>query len=341
MGFALRLAGHRLIGTTVLGTIYSGAVEFVQIFIPGRHPMLWDLAANASGTAAGWCMVAAYGWALSRPSRRAWARAAAAGLLPLSTLTHGLLQQLAPPEGQYFAQWAPEQGHLELWTGSVEHAAVAGLAVADGRSKISSTLRAALRDSTTVSVEGRAGGPSRDLAGIFAITTDTQEEVILLGVHGTDVIVRLRRRAADLRLDAPAIRFPNALAGVDSGAELSVTLALTPDASCVTVNDVRACTQRPSAGSSWRSGRALNLAPPRILQLTDAIYVFVLMFPVGLLAHKVGRVRAVLALPVLGGAWMCAALWSGLAAPTIVDWCAWILALASGLALRAAPRQET
>lgn len=88
----------------------------------------------------------------------------------------------------------------------------------------------------TVRVSFVVGSPPGGVAPIFSIYDDQQQEILLLAAHGDALVLRLRRLAADLRLESPELRWEDALEGVNPGDTVNVGAWRTP--------------------GSWPSGRA-------------------------------------------------------------------------------------
>ena len=247
----------------------------------------------------------------------------------------GTLLRFDPPEGIYYGQWVPDQGHLEHWAGTLQEAYVGSAAVPEGPSDSSDLLRSSLESTAHLRVRGTGGPPTKRLGGIFAILTDARREAILIGPHGYDLVVRVRRRAAAWRLDAPEFRFRDALRLAGPGTPLAIEFRGTPQGGCATVNGTRHCVGRSAAGSTWMLARPYDAAPWWVQRLLDATTLFVLVFPAGLLLYAAPRTQSVAAGVVLLIGLPAAAWSSGLAFPSAWDWAGVLTAIGVGVWLHA------
>lgn len=328
LGFALHRAGLRPLLVLGAGLLLSGSIEALQLQIPGRNPTLRDVATNATGALLGAILSTHITHWIRRPRMAMVLLWASVGSVLLAIRLTGLLLQFAPPPGVYFGQWLPQRGTLELWQGRLHGAVVSGLPVPDGpNASISDTLRASLAEHVVVQLEGTDGPPPSSLSGIFALMTDQRVEALLVGLEGDDLVVRIRRRAADWRLHAPDLRFVKALQGVTSGEALTIEFVGTSREGCATVNGVRSCLPRPDAGSAWMLAMEAPSAARAVELLLGALTFAVLLLPTGILLSGVGRAHRLAAvLALLIGA-TAAASGAGLAAPMVSEW----LAIGCGL----------
>src|SRR5690606_22123238 len=94
---------------------------------------------------------------------------------------------------------------------------LAGLRLPPPRLDDSPRVARLLRDGQPLRVTAIAGTPPPSLASIFSIHDDRRREIILIGAEGDDLVLRVRTRAAALRLDHPDLRLPGALADFRPG----------------------------------------------------------------------------------------------------------------------------
>jgi hypothetical protein len=308
------------------------------VYIPGRAPTLRDVLMNGIGGGSGALLVWRVGAWLA-PGRRSrlllWL--SAAGVLLAIGLT-GALLRFAPPGGIHYGQWVPDRYPLERWRGRLREARVNGIAVADGPSPRSDALRASMRERVTIEIAGLAGPPTRRLGAIFAVMNDAQEEVLLVGPHGEDLVVRVRRVAATWRMDAPEFRYRGALAGIAPGTPLTIAFEGTRLGGCATVNGARHCVGRPRAGSTWRLARAFDGAPHLVRRGLDTMTLLVLVLPFGLLLRSVAPREAIAAGALLVIGFPLVAWMSGLALPVLWEWLGVALAMFAGIRLHARVR---
>ena len=295
LGIVLGRLGWRPLVAFGMGLALSGAIEFAQQFIPGRASTLRDVLMNGLGAGVGSLLVWRLGaWLEPGLRSRVLHWLSVLGVLLAVALTAALLR-FDPPTDVYYRQWRPEQRHLERWTGRLTLAEVHGIAVPDGRSRHSDSLRRSIQERVVVRLVGTSGRPTRRLSSIFTLMDDAQEEAVLVGPHGDDLVVRVRRLAATWRLDAPEFRYRNALAGIAPGTPISITFDGTRLGGCATVNGVEHCVGRPRAGSTWQLARSFDGLPPLAHRLLDAMTLVVLVLPFGLLLRSVPRREAIAA----------------------------------------------
>lgn len=330
MGFSITLA----LG---VGVALSGGIETLQLFIPGRSATLRDVLTNTMGCGLGAAVSAALP-VLLQPGRRLVLLMAASGsaLLAAIALT-GLLSRFAPPtSSDYFGQWVTDRSNLEQWRGTVQRAVVDGIDVPNGRNHASTpALRQALADTVRVQITGIAGPPTVRTGGIFGLVTESREEALLVGPHGRDLVVRVRRDAARVRLREPEFRFRNALAAVPAGAPLELSIELTQHGGCARVNGTPHCVGRQRLGSTWMLGLGYYPETATHDGLLRAFTLFVLAFPFALLLRStagvwrgVALVLLMIAMPLVGYA-------AGLALPDAWERASLVLALVVGWSLNA------
>ena len=335
LGIVLGRAGWRPLLAVGLGLALSGAIEFAQVLIPGRAPTVRDVLMNGVGAGIGALLVLRIrAWLRPGTSARVLLWLALAGTLLAIGLT-GALVRFKPAGGVLHGQWVPDQGHLERWSGRLRSAEVGGVSVPDGPSPRSDALRAALRDTVTVRLEGVAGRATRRISAIFAVMNDEQEEVLLVGPHGADLVVRVRRASASWRMDAPEFRYRGALAGIAPGSPLAIAFDGSRLGGCATVNRVRHCVGRPRAGSTWQLARSFDRLPPLAHGLLDLMTLVVLALPFGLLLRSAPHREMALAGSLLVIAFPIVAWWSGLSLPGVWEWSGVALALLAGSMLNA------
>ena len=332
LGLLLGRAGLPIIFALGFGVLLSGGIETLQMYIPGRSATLRDVLTNAIGCGLGGA-VGLYLPVLLQPGRRATVFLAITGsaLLLAAGLT-GYFSRFAPPtSGDYFGQWVSDRSNLEQWQGTVTRATVDGLDVPNGRNRaITSELQRALADTVRERIIGTAGPPTVRTGGIFGLMTEARDEALLVGPHGHDLVVRVRRNAAMWRLHEPEFVFRNALAAVPANAPLEISLEVTRLGGCVTVNGTAHCVGRPRLGSTWTLGLGYYPKTTRVDGALRAITLLVLVLPFALLirsAARGGRIAALtmlmIGLPLVGYA-------AGLALPDVWERASLVLALFGG-----------
>lgn len=336
LGFFLgrgRLSWIHVLG---IGLLISAGIEVAQLDIPGRAPTVRDILVNAFGAGLGALISQRFAAGLL-PGRRAtvlmWLAVAGVGLAVGLT---GWFHRFSPEEGTYYAHWVARQGHLIYWNGTVKSASVFDIPVPRYRQPASTAkaLHTLLQDSVHVRVSGVNGDASLWLTGIFTVTTGEQEEILLVGSDGRDLILRVRRKAADLRMREPIFRFPGALAAVPGGKPLRMEFSGTPRTVCATVNGRRYCTNRPAAGSVWTLAIDSFRQPRWLRQALNALSLALLTLPFFLLWPAAPRSHVRIALAVLLVSVTLIPWGSGLATPNLWEWLGIAASAGLGFVLR-------
>src|SRR5690606_3562033 len=323
------LLGVRPRRAILAGAALSLCIEFTQQFIPGRDPSLSDLVFNTTGTALGHAVLRGAPRLLApstaTASRLALAAAAlAAGVLGVTASSF----TPAFPDSTYYAQWTPDLGHLAPYDGSVLDAELAGVPLPPPRLHDSRGVARLLREGGPLRITAIAGAPPPSLASIFSIYDDRQREVILVGADGDDLVLRVRTRAAALRLDHPDLRLPGALAGVRPGDTLAITVEGRPGRAgfCVGLNGNVSCGPRHPLGIGWALLLYSERFPKTIGFLLSAAWVAALVAPTAFWARR--RWESALAAVILLAALVAAAA----GAPAVGFTAADALGIAAGIA---------
>ena len=331
-GAALAAAGVPLSRCVLAGALVSAGVEFAQLYVPGRDPNLGDVVANTLGSGLGVVLVAtAPRWILpagalgTRLSRTAALAAAA-----LCYVTGWLLSPVLPPF-PYLALWTPNLGYLEWYRGRVRDVTLGNAFLPPGLVVNSAAVRELLLASPGPSLHVRAvaGPPTVALGGLLVIDDQRQREVLLLGPDRNDLVFRYRTRAValHLRLDAPDIRFSNALRSVATGDTLAITVRGSRGQYTMSANGSRAEGLGFTVASGWGLLLYPQALPAWFKTLCSVVWLTALWAPAGFWA----RTR--------GDAWvMAAGMAAGLlGAPTVTPLCPtpllqWAAAGVGGLA---------
>lgn len=293
-----------LLGAGAVALLLSLGVEAIQILLPGRDANPGDVLFNTLGGAAGaavWLKRDAW---LRPGERQAAVLCAGAGIGVAAVLgVTALALSPAPTRSVYWGQWTPDLGHLETYRGRALRATVGGLAVPVGRSPRSDTLRGLLRAGAEVRTVFVAGPPPSGVAPIFSIYDREQREVVLLGASGDDLVFRIRRRAADLRLDVADSRLPGALARLAPGDTAQATSFVEGGRRCLgTDPGPGACGVGPTLSDGWSLLYHAEPLSGKLRSALGALWCAALMLPVGLWLRR----RSLCA---FGAALPLAALW--------------------------------
>ena len=279
LGLALGMRGRRSPLRAWLGlTLLAGAIEVIQIFLPGRFPTLSDVIANSTGAAIGLAMAGL--WRSGLP-----VRALQAGPLPLfagsfaAIVCVGATLLLRPdlPESTWYGQWTPELGHYERYEGRVLDARIGGLEVPGRQLENTPKIRSELLAGAPVEITFIGGMEPPGPAPIFSIYDGMEREVFVLGGRGPDLFVRLRRRASDWRLRAPQSLFETS--APVPGDTTRITLTAGRDRICYSPSG-DPCRSISPPGRGW--SLLLGAAPTnRLERLADAAWLALLFLPLG------------------------------------------------------------
>lgn len=333
LGVFLGRVGLRPLHALALGAALSVGIEAIQVLLPGRSTTVRDVLCNAVGCWVGAVIVARLADWLA-PSRGAALRLVAAVAAAIAIVgATGALAQISPSRTPYYAHWSPQQEHLERWTGRLTLAELDGIARPEGLVPDADAVRDGMRDGVEIRLEGVGGAPTTDLGGIFTISDAEMHEVLLVGPSGTDLVVRLRRRTADIQLDAWEPRFKGLLAGIGPGEPFVIRIRASASGTCASVNGLERCEGAPGAGSAWNLVREMSDLPLAAQNLLSAFTLAALVFPVGLFLRSVRPPAGAVAVLALVAGAVLAAYGTGLAFPVLVEWLGLAAGLVAGLAV--------
>jgi hypothetical protein len=212
LGLLLGLGGRSLWQAAVVGALLSLSVEIAQFWIPGRYPALRDVAMDALGAAAGGGLAhALLGPIFRSATRSAWAALAVGALAAIVVVLPGFLLQPAPPQSRYFTALRPDYPRYSVFAGTVHEASIGDLQIkTETPSLQSAELRVRLREGAAITIHAEFERRLPDIAPLVRIN-DGSWEVLLVGTLGEDLVVRRHALAADLGLEEPLFRLPNAL----------------------------------------------------------------------------------------------------------------------------------
>jgi hypothetical protein len=329
LGAALGRLGWRPIIAAGLGLLLALGIEVAQVLIPGRSPTWRDVILNAIGMGLGAWLVRDALRLLSsrRASMFAYIAAALAGLCVAAT---GWFLEPQVKRNVWYAHINPRLGHLAIWDGRVTQVRIGTLSQSHGMVNDAPALQSAVQAREPIVIEGIAGTAPARLAGLYSISDDEYEEMLLVGIEGSNLVVRERRRASAFRLFEPEMRVPGFFGEIIVGQPFVLSVRLDARLVCASINDAPERCSAPFAASSgwtlvlWR--RWLG-SDGRVL--LGALTMLAMAIPVGLLASRASwRTRASLGVAVVASVYL-GAYASGLARPTVTE----LSALAAGFAL--------
>lgn len=222
--------------------VLSAAIELLQGGIAGRFSTLGDVVFNTTGGALG-------AWVSVRPR---WWVPAAVGAAIVGLAAPFVLLAPAPTDGVYYGQWTARFGNLEPYEGRVLEASLGGIDMPSGPSRRSPELQRAFRERAPLVVTFEVGPPTAGLAPVFSVYDHVQNEILLLGVDGHDLVYLPRTRSTALRLDRPDLVFPDAMIDLAPGDTATATVAMGPDhAPCISLNRRTTCDVAPGFAAGW------------------------------------------------------------------------------------------
>lgn len=272
LGAALRLSGRRA-GTAVVSALaLSVVIELLQLGMPGRYTTAGDILSNTLGGGLG-AVLAGTG-PFSLRASASLRRQAALTLLVTSVWLGTLVAfQVSFPRTAFYGQWTAELGQYESYEGEVLEATIGGEPAPSWRLRPEGRARAAILSGDTVAVTFIAGPPPPGPAPIFSIYDERQKEMLFLGADGDDLLLQVRRRAADLRFARPQLRWDGALAGVAAGDTLR--LAAWRDGRtgmCARIETEEWCSA-PGASEGWMLIAEPGRVPVRAWPVMDALWL--------------------------------------------------------------------
>ncbi|MDG2050788.1 MAG: VanZ family protein [Myxococcota bacterium] len=260
----------------------SVSIELLQIFIPGRVPSLLDVLANVAGAWLGHRGVVwladgpGHPWQKTRALYIGWALFTAVLLVSIPVAFRPHLPSLP-----WFAHSPPQLGHLETYQGANLEARLNGLLVPHGRLH-QPGLETQLLESHQLEIRGQAGPAPTNVSGLFLITDYTGQEVLLLGLQGTDLFYRIRSLGDEWGLEPTRFWWRGAFSPDPSEeGDFVVHVQDSGTGVCVQVNRRSLCRDRPRLEEAWQHwipARALGTQAHRNL---DYLWPFALFFPLG------------------------------------------------------------
>lgn len=322
--------GNPLLRTVGAAAVFSAGIELAQIgFVAGRDANLSDFLANTLGAGIGWWVLRGWRFATFRrplPLQYGFAGVAGPVVLLLLALT---LHVPALPRSTYHAQWTARFGHMHPYGGEIMAARVGDLELGGPPWRIaaSDSVRKLLSVGAELEIAVIAGPPTAGLAPLFSIYDGDQREIVLVGVHGSDIVYRHRALSHRIRLDGGDVRVDDALEGVGTGDSLRLVLTPLGADPCIRVDGRLTCGSGFTIGTTWMllySNGELGVPGRRLLA---TLWLMLLFAPAGVL---IGGRREVFVL----GAPAIAILWIaplGLGSPLTPWW--ELAAVVSGLSL--------
>jgi Concanavalin A-like lectin/glucanases superfamily/VanZ like family len=175
---------------------------------------------------------------------------------------------------------------LRWYPGRVLEASLDGIALSAGRSAESRQLRSRMLAGAPLTIRAVAATPVPTPAPLVTLHDAPRNEILLVAAEGQDLLVRVRTRAAALRLDNPALRATGALRGLDPGDAMLITVWRPGGRYCVGVNSRSVCGLNFTLGMAWTLLVYSQIPAGWPHALLDVLWVAGLLFPFGFWSRR-------------------------------------------------------
>lgn len=334
-GFAPVTAAGMVLATTI-------GIEALQLsMVTGRDANLRDVLTNAVGAGIGYALAPYLGTLWRPPPRLAGllAGGTAAAWIASRILT-GVLLAPSPPSGPWFAQIAPRDVYPSNLDGIVTQPTLNARPIGIGRlRRIESFITTWKQGEIAVAAEVTLHSSPARLASAVSVLSERREEAFVLGLDSSDVVFRVRARAADFKLRSPAVLLHR---GITVGETATLAGAMQSRHLAVRVRGDR---EREvmvplSAGLGWALLSAFDVRLNKTSGRWSALVVAAaLMLTAWYLAHAMPLALGVILGAVVAAAGIVTPELITVAAPTpAVEWLGAVLGLALGFGFAAVAR---
>ncbi|MEQ1857304.1 MAG: VanZ family protein [Longimicrobiales bacterium] len=279
LGLALAHRRRGVVEALLLGTLLSASVELAQTFVPGRYPTFGDVLWNGLGAAVGALGVRGVARHLAHPS--VWAGLAAATLVGGSVALGGWLIGPSATDAPYFGQWTADLGHMPEYEGTLLSASLDGTPIPNTRFADAVHARDRLVGPWVIEARVVKGTPPPAVSPILSVYDLYEAEILVLGAHGEDLVLRERTRAKALLLDHPDLRLPGALGRFDVGDTLTIGARSLGHERCLSVAGTETCGLGFTPGRTWSLLLYLEGPSERTRTVIDALWLMTLLFAAG------------------------------------------------------------
>ncbi len=322
----------------LVGLLVSGVVEGVQASVPGRFSGVADLVWNTTGAGLGAWMAAYLAHVLRIP--RPWSlsprRPAAllASSLPLAYLTSfGVLLHPVGTEEPYVGMVNPRLEQFARYPGEIHHVELSGEPLSSVPWIPKFDPRFAPDEEWVLRLAVTKAPPPDGIAALATIYDMEQNEILLLGVLGEDLVWRERRWADVARMDRPLMRWRGALRELLSGDTAVIEVRGTGTARCLAVDAATRCDLGVTPGDTWSFLLSLDGASASLQAVLGTGWMAVLLFPLGLLGGPLTRTVALGGLTAIGV--LLIAVLTPFSPPPWWEWSGFVLGVVVGIGSRA------
>ena len=259
LGFALTLGWGRGPWTLLLCLALTVTIESLQILVPGRDSNVGDILFNGIGATVGfaWGATSTAWWTPSAVGGRRLALAWGFGVSALVLASAWAASPSALDE-RPIGQWTPRPRGTVPYTGLLLSAHVGDRAIPAWYLPSEEEAVTAWNAGEPVRLRMQAGLPPDGHALLVRVVA-ASDELLSVGLVGTDGVVRMRSRLADARLHDPFVRLPSLMAGVSAGDTVEVSVRRDGDRFCGTAGashgaqtpSSETCVSGMTLGSVW------------------------------------------------------------------------------------------
>jgi VanZ family protein len=340
LALSLVLAGHRRLRSLALCAALSATIESLQRIIPGRTGGISDVLTNTLGS--GVAILLFSTWRVWVLPRRPWSLLLRAGALaiPWSAIAvSGYLCSVWLPEGQSYGGWNQEFEGMGVYPGEVLDARIGEEPIARGGPAANApALRRALLANAPVVVRWkRAPAPAR-LAPLVVLIGPESEEILLVAVRRSDLVLREWRQSARLLLEQPSLTWPDALEKSRPGEVAELVVHPSRSGAGLSLDGADLGHAGLGPGRAWAVLAPDTWVTPRLRPALDAVWLAILLFPAGLWLPA-GRSGLVFAAAALAGV-ACVPGPVGLDPATAVEWAGALGGLLAGWRAAALARRS-
>ena len=300
------------------GLLLSTGIEVAQLSIDGRYSNIGDILWNGSGAGLGAVAVRNLRiWLAPGPDHRR-ARLLAGGLPVLYLALAAIFVQPTGTNATYFGQWTPDLAYMPKYEGELLEASLNGHLLPRGPYPDTLDPRTWLHGDWTVRALVLKGSDPRAVSPILSIYDGDQQEILLVGAHGSDLVLRERTIGDVLRMDRPDLRWDGVLANVDPGGAMVIEATRRGRDRCLKLNDSERCGIGFTPGDTWGLLMFLEGTSRMERAVLSFAWMGTLFFLVGLVG---GSSRGVLATTAATVAMLLAVVaLSRLMSPPALEW---------------------